>query len=90
MVLSWYRGLMRVTMDQAGRIVIPKSIREQLGLKSDDEFDAVIDGLAIRLQPRMVSVRRIRDVEGWPVLEAVPGQPLTDDDVQRLRDGDQR
>jgi len=77
-------------MDRVGRIVIPKSIREQLGLKPDEEFDAVIDGLAIRLQPRMVHVRRIREVEGWPVLEAVPGQSLTDDDVRRLRDGDQR
>ena len=77
-------------MDRVGRIVIPKSIREQLGLKLDEEFDAVIDGSGIRLQPRMVNVRRIRDVQGWPVLEAVPGQSLTDDDVQRLRDGDQR
>lgn len=81
---------MKVTMDRVGRIVVPKGIREQLGLAADTEFDVVIDGSAIRLQPRPEAGRRIRKARGWPVLAAAPGQVLTDADVQGIRDADRR
>lgn len=81
---------MKVTMDRVGRVVVPKGIRQQLGLTSDTEFDLMIDGSAIRLQPRQTNSREIREVDGWPVLNAVPGQTLTDADVQGLRDADRR
>ena len=81
---------MHVTMDKVGRVVLPKRLRDELGLDSGAEFDAVIDGSSIRLQPRQQHRRTIREVEGWPSLTAVPGRTLTDDDVRALRDADQR
>lgn len=81
---------MKVTMDQAGRVVLPKSIRQQLGLGREAEFDLLIEGTAIRLQPRQTHIRQIREVDGWPALAAVPGQSLTDADVRDIRDADRR
>lgn len=77
-------------MDRVGRVVLPKRPRDELGLVAKTEFDAVIDGSAIRLQPRVASTRQIREVDGWPVLVAVPGRSLTDEDVRDLRDSGQR
>ena len=82
---------MRVTMDRVGRVVVPKRLREQLGVGADSEFEVVVDGSALRLEPIHPASRRITMVDGWPCLEpAVGGRATTDDDVRALRDGDQR
>ena len=77
-------------MDRVGRVVLPKRIRDELGLEAETEFDAFIDGTAIRLQPRVLHNRKIREVDGWPALAAMPGRVLTDEDVRALRDSTQR
>ena len=77
-------------MDRVGRVVLPKRLRDRLGLEPDTEFDVVVDGAAIRLQPRSSEIRGTREVDGWPVLVAVRGRTPTDDDVRKLRDADQR
>jgi AbrB family looped-hinge helix DNA binding protein len=87
---NWYRNVMRTTMDRVGRIVLPKPVRDALGLAPADEFDVFIDGSSIRLEPKKNSKRSITVVDGWPVLTAVPGLRVTDQDVQAIRDGDQR
>lgn len=77
---------MLVTMDRAGRIVIPKDVRERLGLQPDTEYELTIEGDEIRLSPVRRLGRRIVEVDGWPVLEGVEGLRLTDADVARWRD----
>ena len=88
--MEWYNSAMRITMDRVGRIVVPKRLRDQLGLGPESEFDIELDGTSIRLEPRHRSARDIAEIDGWPVLRAVPGTALTDDDVRALRDADQR
>jgi AbrB family looped-hinge helix DNA binding protein len=46
---------MSITIDQAGRVVIPKSIRDQLHLVSGSELEIETSGNEIRL--------RVRDLE---------------------------
>lgn len=77
-------------MDRVGRIVIPKSLRDQLGLQPDEELDASIDGHAIRLEPRQAGGREVVEVDGLAVLRAIEGATLTDRMVRDLRDADQR
>jgi bifunctional DNA-binding transcriptional regulator/antitoxin component of YhaV-PrlF toxin-antitoxin module len=77
-------------MDRVGRGVLPKLLRDQLGLDDSTEFDAVIDGSAVRLEPLRINSRQIKEVDGWPVLAARPGQVTTDADVRNLRDAGQR
>lgn len=65
-------------------------LRDQLGFDESTEFEAMIDGSGIRLEPLRPATRRIKVVDGWPVLAAHPGQLTTDADVRTLRDAGQR
>jgi len=54
---------MRISIDKAGRIVIPASIRERTGLVAGAELDLTLEDSSIRLQrvapgPRLVKVGR--------------------------------
>jgi AbrB family looped-hinge helix DNA binding protein len=54
---------MRTTIDKAGRVVIPASLRERAGLSPGSELEITDDELGIHLQrvavpPRLVKVGR--------------------------------
>src|SRR5690554_4831406 len=49
-VIEWYVDAMRVTMDRAGRIVIPKKLRDSLGLQPDAELELHLDGTGFRAE----------------------------------------
>jgi AbrB family looped-hinge helix DNA binding protein len=77
---------MQTTIDRAGRVVIPKQLRDRLRLTGGSvvdiqEHDGVIE---IRLAPHHVSVDRS---DGRPRLAAGEQVPaLTDDDVREILD----
>lgn len=81
---------MMVSIDRAGRVVIPKDLRDRLALGADAELEIELDGDAIRLVPVRRRGRRVVEVDGWPVVERGDGPLITDGDVQRWRDADQR
>jgi AbrB family looped-hinge helix DNA binding protein len=83
-------GAMMVAIDRAGRVVIPKDVRDRLSLAADAELELSVEGDSIRLLPVRPRSRRVVEVDGWPVIEAVEGATITDADVQRWRDADQR
>ena len=83
-------GGMLVTIDRAGRIVVPKEVRDRLALTPNSELELSVEGDGVVLRPRRVPGRRVVEVDGWPVIEAVPGLTVTDADVQRWRDDVQR
>lgn len=81
---------MMVTIDKAGRVVIPKDMRDRLSLTADAELEIEVDGDSIRLAPVRPRGRTVVLVDGWPVIERGAGPLITDADVQRWRDADQR
>jgi AbrB family looped-hinge helix DNA binding protein len=81
---------MMVTIDRAGRVVIPKDIRDRLSLGPDAELEIDLEGDCIRLIPVRGPARRVIMDNGLPVLERIDGHVVTDADVQRWRDADQR
>ena len=81
---------MLVTMDRAGRVVIPKSVRDGMGLRPDEAFELEIDGAAIRLELVTPPSRLGVGEDGFPILRAADGHGLTYANVRALRDGDQR
>ncbi len=81
---------MMASIDRAGRVVIPKEIRDRLSLEPDAALEVTIDGDSIRLAPVRRRSRAIVAVDGWPVIERVDAMTITDADVQRWRDADQR
>ena len=81
---------MLVSIDRAGRVVIPKEVRDRLSLRADAQLELDAEGDSIRLTPVRAPGRVVVEVDGLPVLEAAPGLTVTDADVQRWRDADQR
>jgi AbrB family looped-hinge helix DNA binding protein len=81
---------MQATIDRVGRVVIPKQIRDALGLWPDTELEITIDGGAVRLEPVRQRERPVDESDGLPLLRRVEHAHLTDADVRRLRDDLQR
>ncbi|HZU48711.1 MAG TPA: AbrB/MazE/SpoVT family DNA-binding domain-containing protein [Mycobacterium sp.] len=77
---------MRTTIDKAGRLVIPKSLREQAGIASG-EVDISLDGAAIRIES-VASDDLVE--EGGLLLLPSGGRELDVDAVRELRLADQR
>jgi len=77
---------MRATIDKAGRLVIPKPLRERLGLRPG-QVEVVADGTGLRVEP--LAEEGLDERDGRLVIPA-GGLSLDDDDVRALRDGDQR
>jgi AbrB family looped-hinge helix DNA binding protein len=81
---------MQATIDRAGRVVIPKLIRDALGLWPDTELEITIDGGGVRLEPVGQRERSVEESDGLPLLGRIEHAHLTDADVRRLRDDLQR
>jgi AbrB family looped-hinge helix DNA binding protein len=77
---------MRVTIDRAGRLVLPKAIREAAGLTGGREAEVRLSGGVVEIEPIQPVVRLRKRPGRLPVLE-VEGdgevEPMTDDDVRR-------
>lgn len=77
---------MKTTIDKAGRLVIPKVLRERIGL-SCGEVEITSDGASLRIQP--VFDDSLIEKDGRLFIPA-SNSPITDDLVRELKDADQR
>lgn len=78
---------MRTTIDAAGRVVIPRAIREQAGVYGATEVEIELDGAAIRIEP--ATSGNLAEEDGRLVIPST-GTPLTTEMVESLRDADRR
>ena len=76
---------MRTTMDSAGRIVLPKTLRLDVGIVPG-EVEIVVDGNALRITP--IATDQLIEEDGLLLLPE--GPPATSDDIRELRLADQR
>jgi AbrB family looped-hinge helix DNA binding protein len=77
---------MRITIDAAGRLVIPKEIRRAAGLDPGAALEVRLRNGVVEIEPARVPVKLVR--KGY-LLVAVPEgdvPPLTSEDVARIRD----
>jgi AbrB family looped-hinge helix DNA binding protein len=77
---------MRATIDKAGRLVIPKVVRDRLAL-SPGAMEVTTDGAALPVEP--ITEKKLERRSGRLVIPA-SGMKLDDEDVRARRDADQR
>lgn len=78
---------MKTTIDAAGRVVIPRAIRERAGVYGATEVEIELDGAAIRIEPAISG--DLVEEDGRLVIPST-GHPLTIEMVEGLRDADRR
>ena len=76
---------MKTTIDRAGRLVIPRALRERIGLAAGGEVEVELDGAGVRIEA--VAGSSLKEVAGLLVIPAT-GTALTGDVVRELIDAD--
>lgn len=77
---------MRATIDKAGRLVIPKSLRDRLGLEPG-VVEVVADGTSLRVEP--VAGEGFEE-RGDRLVIPRSGRLVDEESVRALRDADQK
>lgn len=77
---------MKATIDKAGRLVIPKPLRERVGLRPG-EVEVFAEGATLRVEA--IALESLEERGGRLVIPAA-GVVIDDDDVRTLRGADQR
>jgi|tagenome__1003787_1003787.scaffolds.fasta_scaffold20473294_3 AbrB family looped-hinge helix DNA binding protein len=82
MVGEWYVFAMRATIDGAGRLVVPKALRDELGFAAGTELElAAVNGA---LEVRVPSRVRVEDGPHGLHFVADDADQLTDEQVREL------
>jgi AbrB family looped-hinge helix DNA binding protein len=82
-ILAW----MRATVDEEGRLVIPKPLRDYLGFLPG-EVEVVADGTGIHIEP--IATDELEEAAGGRVAIGASGRPVDDEMIRALRLTDQR
>lgn len=77
---------MRTTIDKAGRLVVPKSLRDRLGL-GPGVVEVTAEGASLRVSPVADDELVVRS--GRPIISG-RGARIDDEFVRNLRDSDQK
>ena len=64
---------METTIDKAGRLVIPKSVREQAGLSPGTRLEISYRDGKVEIEPVVAEAEIVRDGPVWAV--RIPGAP---------------
>lgn len=80
---------MTITIDGAGRVVIPKAIREALGFSAGVSLIVTSDGVGVRIEPE-TSGGRVVEVDGRLTVISATGRAVTDREVREAIDAGRR
>lgn len=75
---------MRTTIDRAGRLVIPRALRDRIGLAGGGEVELALDGAGVRVDP--VTDGELEEEDGFLVIP--DSAPVTVEMVRELIDAD--
>ena len=82
---------MKTAIDRAGRVLIPKRIRERAALEPGTELDARYEGGRIVLEPRPLDVRIEKQGRFFVAepLQAIPAMPahVVEREIEAVRGG---
>jgi AbrB family looped-hinge helix DNA binding protein len=76
---------MRTTIDRAGRLVIPRALRSQVGLLEGGEVNVAVEGASIRIEP--VSGVELQEREGLLLIPPT-GTAMDGASIRQMVDAD--
>jgi AbrB family looped-hinge helix DNA binding protein len=76
---------MRATMDSAGRLVIPKKVREAAGLKPGEPLEIRCHGGRVEIEPAPLKVKLVRKRRFLVAVPDMPVEPLAPETVEKTR-----
>ena len=77
---------MKTTIDRAGRLVVPKKIREEAGISAGSELTIRVADGRIEIEPAPLEVRLVKRGRLTVAVPRKRVEPLTDEIVRRTRD----
>jgi AbrB family looped-hinge helix DNA binding protein len=77
---------MRTTIDAAGRLVIPKRLRDRLGLRGNDQVEITERDGRVEIEPAPTDVELVREGSVLVARPEHPLPPLTDEIVRETLD----
>ncbi|MGH3429154.1 MAG: AbrB/MazE/SpoVT family DNA-binding domain-containing protein [Mycobacteriales bacterium] len=82
---------MQTTIDKAGRVVIPKRLRDRLGLQNGATITIDDAGDHVEIRPANVITPRLTEQDGlMTFIAGAEAPPLTDEDVRQLVEENRR
>jgi AbrB family looped-hinge helix DNA binding protein len=72
-----------VPIDQAGRIILPKDVRQELAIKPGDTFKVSIEGVAVTLTPNKERTGFVRKGKAL-VFSTAGNETLSEETVQQI------
>lgn len=81
---------MKVTIDKAGRLVVPKPLRDELNLQGGTTLDIRIQGGILELEPAATPMRLVRRGKGLVATTEEPLPELDADDVRAVVESQRR
>ena len=74
-------------IDAAGRLVVPKAMRDALHLRAGDRLRVRTEGETLVLEAEPVYARLRIAEDGWPIAESRgPGDPMTAEAIRNVID----
>ncbi|NCO42651.1 MAG: hypothetical protein COZ06_06270 [Armatimonadetes bacterium CG_4_10_14_3_um_filter_66_18] len=67
---------MQTTLDKAGRVVIPASVRERASLGPGTRLEVLLDGNTVRLIPNVARPRLVQWNDRWIAMPTAPTSEL--------------
>ena len=77
---------MRTTIDSAGRIVIPRALRERAGLRPGTEIEISFRDGVIEIQPAPIRSTLVYEGGFLVIMPESPLPSLTSEDIVRVRE----
>lgn len=82
--VPWYSDGMKVTIDRAGRVVVPKALREELHLEAGVALEIRVREGRLELEPVATPMRLVRRGKGLVATTDEPLPPIDADDVRAV------
>jgi AbrB family looped-hinge helix DNA binding protein len=86
----WYVHAMKTTIDRAGRIVVPKPLRDELSLVGGETVELTVRDGRLEVEPLSASMRLESRGRGAAAIPEEDVPPLTADQVRSTLDQTRR